>query len=170
MHCAARAARPVALLAALALAGACGRDRAPRPDSAATRAASSVGAGGSARLPPCPRTGHWAVCHVRERIDRAGLAPFDSVIDGLPTLGPTPTVYRVGKAGLAVYLFPDTLARSRAARQLDTTRFVAPSADLTIRSEGTVIQNDNLLALLFSKNDHQRERVSDALTAGPPQR
>jgi hypothetical protein len=32
-----------------------------------------------------------------------------------------------------------------------------------------VIENDNLLALLFGKNEHQRERVSDALTAGPPQ-
>jgi hypothetical protein len=32
-----------------------------------------------------------------------------------------------------------------------------------------VIENDNLLALLFSKNEQQIERVSDALTAGPPQ-
>jgi hypothetical protein len=27
----------------------------------------------------------------------------------------------------------------------------------------------NLLAVLRSRNDHQRERVSDALSAGPPQ-
>ena len=36
-------------------------------------------------------------------------------------------------------------------------------------SRATVIQNDNLLALLYSKNEQQRERVSDALMAGPPQ-
>jgi hypothetical protein len=32
-----------------------------------------------------------------------------------------------------------------------------------------LIRNANLLAILHSRNDHQRERVSDALTAGPPQ-
>ena len=37
-----------------------------------------------------------------------------------------------------------------------------------MRGETTAIQNDNLLALLFSRNEQQRERVSDALTAGPP--
>ena len=72
-------------------------------------------------------------------------------------------------AVFAIYLFADSSARARAAAQLDTIRFVGASAPLTIRSEATVIQNDNLLALLFSKNDHQRERVSDALMAGPPQ-
>jgi hypothetical protein len=47
--------------------------------------------------------------------------------------------------------------------------FVAADRPLTMLSKATVIQNDNLLALLFSKNDQQRERVSDALMAGAPQ-
>jgi hypothetical protein len=68
-----------------------------------------------------------------------------------------------------VYLFTDTLARARAARSLDSTKFIAPSAALSMRGEATAIQNDNLLALLFSRNDLQRERVSDALMAGAPQ-
>ena len=38
-----------------------------------------------------------------------------------------------------------------------------------MKSETTVIQSDNVLVLLFSKNEHQRERVADAITAGPPQ-
>jgi hypothetical protein len=38
-----------------------------------------------------------------------------------------------------------------------------------VLSQATVIENDNLLALLFSQNDQQIERVSDALTAGAPQ-
>lgn len=167
-----RATRHAVLLAAHALASACGRERAPRADSASSvtaAASTSSGAGGGARKPLCPGNGHWAACSVRERIDRAGLAPFDSVITGLPALGPAPLTLRVNKAGLAIYLFADSAARARAAAQLDTIRFVASSAPLTVRSEATVIQNDNLLALLFSKNDHQRERVADALMAGPPQ-
>jgi hypothetical protein len=166
-------ARRFVFLATLALVGACAGERAPRVDSATASRGSptpAASAGGTARQPLCPRTGHWAVCHVRERIDRAGLAPFDSVIAGLPALGPTPVTYRVNKSGLAIYLFADSTARARAARLLDTVRFVGSGDPLTIRSEATVIQNDNLLALLFSKNDHQRERVSDALMAGPPQR
>ena len=81
----------------------------------------------------------------------------------------TPIIYQVGSAGLAVYLFPDTGARARAVRSLDTARFIAPARALSMRGEATAIQSDNLLALLFSRNEQQRERVSDALTAGPPQ-
>ncbi|MDB4881459.1 MAG: hypothetical protein JWL95_225 [Gemmatimonadetes bacterium] len=157
----------VALSALIALA--CGRERASSADSARAAAPAPAivsRAGGAA----CPRTGHWSSCQVRDRIDRAGLAPFDSVVEsGLPALGPKPIIYRVNKAGLAIYIFADSLARLRGARLLDTTRFISSALPLTILTEATVIQNDNLLALLFSKNDHQRERVADALTAGPPQ-
>jgi hypothetical protein len=170
---AARHLRTLPALGVLALACGCGRERAPSADSTAVAnaPASASAATGGGTGADCPRTGHWTSCNVRYRIERAGLAPFDSVVEsGLPALGPKPIVYRVNKAGLAIYLFADSVARVNAVRQLDSVRFVASSLPLTIRSEATVIQNDNLLALLFSKNDHQRERVADALTAGPPQR
>jgi hypothetical protein len=38
-----------------------------------------------------------------------------------------------------------------------------------MKAETTLIENDNALVLLFSQNEHQRERVADAITAGPPQ-
>jgi 3-methyladenine DNA glycosylase Mpg len=38
-----------------------------------------------------------------------------------------------------------------------------------MRREATLIRSANLLAILRSLNDRQRERVADALTAGPPQ-
>jgi hypothetical protein len=167
-------ARSVAL-ACLALtaqlAGACGRERAADADSArAPSTQATAGSAAPASKPACPRTGHWIPCQVRDRIDRAGLTPHDTTLASeLPKLGPAPAAYRIGKAVLVVYLFGDSSARKGAGRQLDTTRYVADTHPLTILSEATVIQNDNLLALLFSKNEHQRERVSDALTAGPPQ-
>jgi len=165
-----RAAGWVALL--VQLAGACGGKSVEHADSAKSVAPSPSAAavGAPARGVACPRTGHWIACQVRDRIDRAGLTPHDSTSSGdLPRLGPSPAVYRIGKAVLVVYLFADSSTRSHAGRQLDTTKYIADTHPLTILSEATVIQNDNLLALLFSKNDHQRERVSDALTAGPPQ-
>ncbi|MEO8563177.1 MAG: hypothetical protein ABI601_13930 [bacterium] len=159
------------LLAVLApIVSACGRDRGAAADGAKAPSISSTVSAAPDRAPACPRTGHWIACQVRYRIDRAGLAPHDSTSSGdLPALGPAPAVYRIGKAVLAVYLFDDSLARRSAGRTLDTTTYVAQSHPLTILSKATVIENDNLLALLFSKNEHQRERVSDALTAGPPQ-
>ena len=153
------------------LAGACGRERAPAPDSAKAPSAQAAASNAApASEPACARTGHWIPCQVRDRIDRAGLTPHDTTLASeLPKLGPAPIAYRIGKAVLVVYLFADSSARKGAGRQLDTTKYVADTHPLTILSEATVIQNDNLLALLFSKNEHQRERVSDALTAGPPQ-
>jgi hypothetical protein len=175
----ARVGAIAALASAVVVAGACGRGRESSADSAKAAAASTAAstsstatapAAGAPRAPACPRTGHWIPCQVRDRIDRAGLTPHDTTLASeLPSLGQTPTSYRIGKAVLVIYLFPDSSARTRAGRQLDTTKYVADTHPLTILSEATVIQNDNLLALLFSKNEHQRERVSDALTAGPPQ-
>jgi hypothetical protein len=80
-----------------------------------------------------------------------------------------PAMYNVGRSGLAVYLFADSSARAAAARALDTLHYVSAAKELTMRGETTAIQNDNLLALLYSRSEQQRERVSDALMAGPPQ-
>jgi hypothetical protein len=151
----------------LALA-ACGRQDAPPRDSA--RATEVVATPSASAMPACPRTGHWTPCQVESRLDRAGVAPRpDSSTAGLPPVGPAPTVYLVGVSRLAIYLFPDSATRARAARALDTAQFISPAASLSMRGEATAIQSDNLLALLFSRRDLQRERVSDALMAGPPQ-
>ena len=160
-------------------ASACAKSESSSADSA--RAAGSTAGGSSGtvagtgaaaqetRAPACPRTGHWIDCQVRERLIRSGFAPHDTSRDALPTLGPTPLVYRLGRAGLAVYLFADSAARARAASSLDTVKYVRAPGEPTMYSQATVIENDNLLGLLFTKNGQQIERVSDAFTAGAPQ-
>ena len=179
MHRARRAASLRTLMLALAI-GACRRTESPATDSARTAPAASGGpapgqpagtgaAAGDRRAAPCPKTGHWIECQVRERLTRSGLAPHDTTREALPSLGPAPFVYRLGRGGLAVYLFPDSNARLRAARTLDTVKYVRAPGAPTMVSQAMVIENDNLLGLLFSKNDQQIERVSDALTAGAPQ-
>jgi len=169
--------RTLALLFAMS---ACTKAESPAADSARTggsvRGASppsqSAGAGAPSqetRVAPCPKTGHWSECHVRERLIRSGLAPHDTTREALPALGPAPFVYRLGKGGLVVYIFGDSTARSRAAATLDTVKYVRAPRGPTVLSQANVIENDNLLGLLFSKNEQQIERVSDALTAGAPQ-
>lgn len=158
------------LVAVASTLGACGRRDAPSPDSVATssavRAPIVIGLGAKS---DCPGTGHWTSCAVKKRLESAGVAPqVATSLPDLPSLGAAPALYTVGRSGLAVYLFADSAARAAAARTLDTLRYAGPAKELTMRGETTLIQNDNLLALLFSRNEQQRERVSDALTAGPP--
>jgi hypothetical protein len=162
------------VLALLVAAAGCGRTDAPANDSPRSEPTPATEAGGGnanadPRKPACPRTGHWVDCQVRERLVRSGLVPRDTSREELPTLGPKPAVLRLGRGTLAVYLFADSVARARAATRLDTVRYVRAPKPPTMMSKATLIENDNLLALLFSKNEQQIERVSDALMAGPPQ-
>jgi hypothetical protein len=157
--------------ALLAAAAACGRERASARDTmvvdVATRSPVVIGVGGK---PACPGTGHWSDCAVLKRLESAGVAPQKAAeLPDLPDLGTRPTLFKVGKSGLAVYLFADSAARARAARTLDTLHYVSAAKELSMRGETTAIQNDNLLALLYSRSEQQRERVSDAFMAGPPQ-
>ncbi|MDB4880826.1 MAG: hypothetical protein JWL60_2272 [Gemmatimonadetes bacterium] len=167
------------LAAALVVAqAACGdrQDASPAagsPTGAGTPSAASVPASRaapSAGRAPCPRTGHWTECIAFAYLGRAGLAPQrGGSVEGLPRLGVTPHAYTVGTGRVAVYIFADAAARERAAGSLDPQQFVAPSAALTARGEVTTIQDDNLLALLYTRREQQRERVSDVFASGAPQ-
>ena len=142
-----------------------------RRDSTAPKAVAAT-PGGSA----CPANGLWAQCAVLYRLERAGLAPH---LDSTGTAeeksiggggGATSFVVKIGRlARLEVFLYPDSAARIADESHLDRKQFVGATQDQTIKRERTLIENANLVGLLTSLNSHQRERVSDALTAGPPQ-
>jgi hypothetical protein len=160
----------VVVASALLACVACGRTKAAVNDSTIA-GASAPAAATSSGGPLCPRTGHWSECTVRIKLDQAGLAPqsgSDKVGD-LPTLSVKPFTLTIGNAGLAYYVYPDTMSRHAAAAALDTTKYIAQAKPISMKNETTLIQNDNVLVLLFSKNEHQRERVADIITGGPPQ-
>ena len=119
---------------------------------------------------PCPATGLWAECSVFERLDRAGLAPRrDSAPASEPPMTTRGELLRFGRGELEVYVFADAATREREEARLDRDKDVLPSASLGMRPLPTLITSSNLLAILHSRNEHLRERVADALTAGPPQ-
>jgi hypothetical protein len=153
----------------LVLAAACGRGKAAVKDSAVASGSGAAATSGSA--PTCQRTGHWSECTVRIRLDQAGLAPQSGTdkVGELPKLAPKPITLTIGNAGVAYYLYPDTASRRSAAAGLDTSRFIAQTRPVSMKNETTLVENDNVLVLLFSKNEHQRERVADIITGGPPQ-
>jgi hypothetical protein len=154
---------------AIGVVVACGKSNAPASrDSAAPPAAaiSAESAGG------CPATGAWAECSVVYRLERAGLAPkVDSTAKPEdPSLGGQPLVIKIGlNAVLEIHLYADSASRIAAAAKLDRSELVGGTQPQTIKRERTLIESANLVALLTSINSHQRERVSDALSAGPPQ-
>jgi hypothetical protein len=119
----------------------------------------------------CPATGLWAQCSVIERLDRSGLVPrVDSAarVEEAP-LSASGILVRVGRSEMELYFYPTAAAREADAARLDTTRYVAYGTGVPIQTTPTLIQSANLIAILHSRNDHQRERVGDAITAGPPQ-
>lgn len=166
--------RIAALALAASTAAACSSSENHRMSAAADSAPRAAAAPtlGAAPGTTCPANGLWARCSVLYRLDRAGVAPrVDSTTKvGEGALRADGFVVKLGMiASLDVYLFADSAARIAAQATLDSTQFVSAGAPQTIRRERTLIVNANLLALLTSINDHQRERVADALTAGPPQ-
>jgi hypothetical protein len=81
-----------------------------------------------------------------------------------------PLVVTVGRGGtLELYIYADSAARVADGAKLDRAHLVNATAQQTIERERTLIESSNVIGLLTSLNGHQRERVSDALMAGPPQ-
>jgi hypothetical protein len=154
---------------AVALAG-CGRRESRTPHRSEQAAAPGISAATTTASGPCAANGRWAVCSVLQRLDRAGLAPRrdSGTVAVRPLIQPAVRVH-VGRSDMEIFVYADSAARARDAARLDRGKYISAAAQPTIRREATLIESANLLAILHSSDDHQRERVSDALTAGPPQ-
>lgn len=155
----------------------CNSGRPPSADSLQTAGArqttpSAAAPAASSDTSACPATGLWAECSAFKALDRAGLAPrrdssaTEVHVDPLARPG---TRILLGGAQLDLFIYPSESERARDEARLDKHQFIEASDEPTLRGEPTLIRNVNLLAILRSRNDHQRERVSDALSAGPPQ-
>ena len=161
-------------LAVVLIAAACGgRDhQRVAADSLPPTPAATPAASAPAGKAGCPATGLWSQCAVFDRLDHAGLAPRRDTSAGVVELAPLKqrgTRLLVGNSELDVFIYADTVSRAQDEAGLDRSKYIEASAEPTLRGEATLIRNVNLLAVLRSRNDHQRERVSDALSAGPPQ-
>ena len=166
----ARVGRTLTAAATLAVL-ACGGGSERAADSAKGAAApspSSVAVKGDSTCPNL--TGRWDECNVRQRLERAGLAPrrapepVRQPIFGVPGIS-----YAVGRAELQVFLYPDSAALARDLARVDTLR-VQPreGAPIAWSDTPTLMTSNNLAAVLLSDNATQVERVRLAMTAGLP--
>lgn len=118
----------------------------------------------------CPANGLWAECSILKRLDQAGLAPRrDSGSVREEPLTRAGMRVHLGSADVEIFIYPDSASRKADEARLDRHKFITADQEPSLAAERTMIDSANLLALLNSRDDHQRERVSDAITAGPPQ-
>lgn len=156
--------------AAIVLLATCNRvEERARADSAAG-AASATAAAAVPSLPECPNTtGRWDECNVRQRLERAGLAPqplgdtLRQPLFSVPGIG-----YRVGRGELQVYLYESATALAKDLAELDTVRVQRGASAVSWSATPTLITSNNMAAVLLSEDGTQVERVRLALTAGLP--
>ena len=121
----------------------------------------------------CPRDGLWKECALVDRIVHAGLffkAANDTMV--VKYLQPKGIKYQVGlSASLIAFYYPDTIALLNDWKTLDTLRLtpVGDSVGAWPTRPGDVIRSSNLVAVFFSNDLLQRERMRLAITAGAPQ-
>ena len=161
--------RAGAAVVLLATAAGC-RGRTQGADSARVAPAAAAVQAPVAGKDSCPADGRWAACSLLKRLDDAGLAPRrDSAAVSLPPLTRPGFKLTVGGVELDLFIYADSASRASDEAKLDPKQYVAYDAAQTIRAEPTLIHSVNVIAILHSRRDQQRERVSDAITAGPPQ-
>ena len=120
--------------------------------------------------PSCPATGLWAECSVVERLEQAGLVmqrgQQPATEKPLERQGVT---FSVRSASLEVFIYPDRAARERDQARLDPDEYLAADQDPEPVHKPTLVTSENLLVVLDTHRERQRERITLALTAGPPQ-
>jgi hypothetical protein len=117
----------------------------------------------------CPADGAWSVCSVMYRLKRAGFdVTRDSAIAREPGLGQEGMRLYLGKGSMNVFLYVDSANRKVDQRRLDSTLFLRPEWE-SRPSRRTLLSSANMLVLMEIENGRNRERIADALLAGPPQ-
>ncbi|HEU5174951.1 MAG TPA: hypothetical protein VFT96_09375 [Gemmatimonadaceae bacterium] len=75
----------------------------------------------------------------------------------------------VRRADLELYFYPDRAARERDEQRLDRSRYLEADQPPEPRPKPTLVTSENLLVVIDTRNERQRERLTLAITAGPPQ-
>jgi len=118
----------------------------------------------------CPPTGYWARCSIIRSIERAGLnSHADSAKDVTEApLSITGFQLTLPRGTVRFFVYADSNSRKRDQLKLDTSRFVSPQKDPSMRKR-TLVSVANLLVLMDIMNTRNRERIANAMIAGAPQ-
>jgi hypothetical protein len=118
----------------------------------------------------CPATGYWARCSIIKSIERAGLnshADSSKDVTDAP-LSITGFELPISRGRVRFFVYADSNSRKLDQARLDTALFVSPLKDPSMRKR-TLVSAANLLVLMDVMNTRNRERIANAMMAGPPQ-
>lgn len=156
-------------LALLVLVGGCGTgDKVGVADTSQPILAAPVAVQGDTA---CPPTGLWARCSVFKGIERAGLNAHRDLAKDVteePLLVPGIQI-PIARGDIRIFLYADSQSRKRDQAKLDRTLFVLPHQEPGFQRQRTIVQSANLLVLMNVFTSRNRERIANALMAGPPQ-
>jgi hypothetical protein len=118
----------------------------------------------------CPATGYWARCSIIHSIERAGL---NSHADSAKEVTEAPLSIpgfelSLSRGRARFFVYADSNSRKRDQAKLDTSRFVTPQKDPSMRKR-TLVAIANVIVLMDVMNTLNRERIANAMIAGAPQ-
>jgi hypothetical protein len=139
--------------------------------STSARIATASGSETDARGASCPGTGLWATCSVEKRLGQAGFVvrKVDSLTPRRPGFSVAPVAYALGRGRLEVFIYPDARSLARDWSGLDTMSASPRGKLIAWGIPPTLVRSANLAAVYLTDSPVQAERLSLALTAGPPQ-
>jgi hypothetical protein len=119
----------------------------------------------------CPPTGAWALCSVEKRLKQAGFVPRKGDMPGpkRPGFSVAPTTYALGHSTLEVFLYPNAQSLGRDWAELDTVTASPRGQKPVWQMAPTLLRSANLAAVFLTDSPTQADRLTLALTAGPPQ-
>ena len=96
---------------------------------------------------------------VRDSVTVAGTAnqPFMSVRG---------TILRAGESSIQIFVYGDAIARARDTDVLDTVRVAPPTMMITWRERPALVVDNNLAAIVLSRDEGIRRRIREALSGG----
>lgn len=146
-------------------------DSAPAVAADAPAIASESPVRAVASAAPCPRTGRWAICSFEKRLEQAGFVARkpQGVAPRRSGLNVQPQAYTLGRAYLEVFIYPDEATMNRDLVGLDTTVVAPRGGKNDWGMPPRFIRSGNLIAVFLTSNEQQAERLTLAVTAGPPQ-
>jgi hypothetical protein len=119
----------------------------------------------------CPRTGLWAKCSLEKRLEQSGFVvhPVNGDSPRRAGFSVLPAVYNLGRSRLEVFLYSSQQSAARDASGLDTLTAAPRGSTPAWPMPPTFIRSANLIAIFLTGSPVQGERLTLALTAGPPQ-
>jgi len=125
----------------------------------------------SSSKPACPRTGKWALCSVETRLKQSGfvIEPAHGSQPRREGFSVSPVAYTLGKSRLEVFIYASPEAAAKDVARLDTLAAALHGARSNWAMPPTFVRSANLIAVFLTESQVQAERLTLALTAGPPQ-